>query len=145
MATVEVSTVINRPVEEVFAFAGNVENNPQWQSSVSEARVTSEGPVGVGTTYRYVAQLLGRQIDTDGEITEYDPNGKYSFRSASGPFPIEGALTCEAAEGGTKVTLRLEAEIGGFFKMAEPLVARMIKRQFEADMANLKDLLEAQG
>lgn len=145
MTKLEKSVVINRPVEEVFAFAGNVENNPQWQSSVSEARVTSEGPVGVGTTYRYVAQLLGRQIDIEGEVTEYDPNGKYSFRSVSGPFPLEGALACEAAEGGTKVALRVEAEIGGFFKMAEPLVARMIQRQFEADMANLKDLLEAQG
>jgi hypothetical protein len=68
------------------------------------------------------------------------------FESTSGPFPIEGGLTCEAAEGGTKVTLAVEADIGGFFKMAEPLVVvRTIKKQFEADVSNLKDLLEAQA
>jgi len=145
MAEIEVSTVINRPIEEVFAFAANIENNPQWQSSVSEARITSEGPIGVGTTYRYVAQLLGRQMDTVGEYTAYEPNRKYSFKSTSGPFPIEGGLTCEAAEGGTKVALAVEADIGGFFKIAEPLVVRMIRRQMEADMGNLKDLLEAQA
>jgi uncharacterized membrane protein len=102
MAKIEASLVINRAIEEVFAFAGNVENNPQWQSGVLEARVTSEGPIGAGTTYRYVSQLLGRRIETDGEITEYEPNRKYSFKSISGPFPIEGGFTFEAAEGGHK-------------------------------------------
>jgi uncharacterized membrane protein len=145
MAKIEVSTMINRPIEEVFAFAGNVGNNPQWQSGVLEARVTSEGPIGVGTTYRYVGQLLGRQIETDGEITEYEPNRKYSFKSTSGPFPIEGGLSCEAIDGGTKVTLAVAADIGGFFKMAEPLVVRTIKKQFETDVSNLKSLLEAQA
>jgi len=145
MARIEASVVINRPLEEVFAFVGNIENNPQWQSSVLESRATSEGPIGVGTTYRYVSQLLGRRIETDGEITEYEPNRKYSFKSTSGPFPIEGGFTLEAAEGGTKVTLAAEAEVGGFFKLAEPLVIRMMKRQFEADVGNLKDLLEAQA
>jgi len=143
MAKVEVSVVINRPIEEVFALAGNVENNAQWQSGVLEAKVTSEGPMGVGTTYRYVSQLLGRRIETDGEITEYEPNRKYSFKSTSGPFPIEGVFTFEAADGGTKVTLTVKADVGGFFKMAEPLVARMINRQFETDVNTLKDVLEA--
>jgi uncharacterized membrane protein len=145
MAKVEASVVINRPIEEVFAFAANIENNAQWQSGVLEAQVTSEGPIGVGTTYRYVTQLLGRRIEADGEVTEYEPNRTYSFESTSGPFPIEGGLTCEAAEDGTKVTLAVEADIGGFFKMAEPLVARTIKKQFEADVGKLKDLLEAQA
>ena len=36
-------------------------------------------------------------------------------------------------------------ELGGFFKMGEPLVVRTIKRQFEADVTNLKDLLEAEA
>ena len=35
------------------------------------------------------------------------------------------------------------AEVGGFFKLAEPLVARVVRRQMETDMATLKDLLEA--
>jgi len=38
-----------------------------------------------------------------------------------------------------------EMETGGFFRLAEPLVARMIRRQSETDFAALKDLLEAQA
>ena len=48
-------------------------------------------------------------------------------------------------EGGTRVTEAVEAEIGGFFKLAEPLVVRMAKRQVAADYGNLKDLLESQA
>ena len=44
-----------------------------------------------------------------------------------------------------KVTLAVEADVGGFFKMAEPLVARAIKKQFETDVSTLKHLLEAQA
>ena len=46
--------------------------------------------------------------------------------------------------GSTRFTQTFEAEVGGFFRLAEPLVARAIRRQMEADMETLKDLLEAQ-
>jgi hypothetical protein len=38
-----------------------------------------------------------------------------------------------------------EAEAGGFFKLAEPVVNRMMQRQLEGNIANLKDILEAQA
>ena len=37
----------------------------------------------------------------------------------------------------------LQAEPGGFFKLAESLVANMGKRQIEVDLANLKDPMAA--
>ena len=41
------------------------------------------------------------------------------------------------------MTGTLEAEPGGFFKLAEPLVIAMAKRSFQGDLDNLKDLMEA--
>ena len=46
MPKIEMSIVINRPVEEVFAFLSDFENNPKWQATSVEARKISEGPVG---------------------------------------------------------------------------------------------------
>ena len=43
---------------------------------------------------------------------------------------------------GTKVTFTLQGEAGGFFKLAEPIVTRSTQRQWETNLANLKDLLE---
>ncbi len=143
MARFETSTVINRPLEEVFALLSNAENDPKWQSGTIEAKKTSDGPIGVGTTWRRVSQLIGQRIESESEITEYELNRKYAVKSKSGPFPFEGRITFEQVNGGTRINLKGEAEVGGFFKLAEPLVVSLAKRQFEADNANLKDLMEA--
>ena len=143
MAKLEISTVINRPVEEVFAFVSNYENLPKWNSLSSEVKKTSEGPIGVGTTYRTVVKFLGQRIEGETEVTEYEPNRSCAHKAKSGPFPVENRLTFERVEGGTRVSLMTEGEPGGFFKLAEPLLVSMLKRQFEGDFANLKDLMEA--
>jgi len=39
----------------------------------------------------------------------------------------------------------IEGEPGGFFKLAEPLVVSLAKRSYEADLHNLKEMLEAQA
>ncbi len=146
MIKTETSVTINRPIEEVFDFVTTIENNPQWQSSTLEAKRTSEGPIGVGTTSLVELKFLGRRIEAAMEITEYEPNKKVSFKTTSGPTPATGSNTFEAlSEGETKVTFLLEADVGGFFKLAEPLVARASKRDSEANAATLKDILEAQA
>lgn len=143
MARVEISSMIKRPVEDVFAVLSNVENNPKWSSAALEAKQTSPGPIGVGTTARFVGKFLGRRIESDSVITEFEANRKFSFESKSGPFPIKGSNTVEQIEGGTRVTATFDVEPGGFFKLAEPLVISMAKRQLQGDLDNLKDLMEA--
>jgi len=140
---IETSIMINRPVEEVFAVLSNVENNPKWSSAFLEVMKTSEGPIGVGTTWRGVGKFLSQRIETEIEVTEYEPDRKSTQKSKSRPFPTEVRWTFELVEGGTRVNVRLDAEPGGFFKVAEPLVAKMAKRNSEGDLANLKDLMEA--
>src|SRR5262245_21494645 len=143
MAKLEIDTVINRPVEEVFAFLSNPENYPKWVSGTSEVKITSEGPIGVGTTYRSVVTFLGRRIEGEIEFTEYEPNRGYALKTISGPFPLEDSVTFERVEGGTRVSETHVGEVGGFFKLAEPLLISLVKRQFEAEYANRKDPLEA--
>ncbi len=145
MTKLDTSVVINRPIEEVFAFATDLEKMTQWMSELVEAKQTSEGPVGVGTTFSAVASPLGRRVESTQEVVAYQLNSKYAIKSASGPVASEDGYTFESVAGGTKVTRVAEAEMSGFFRLAEPLVVRMMRRQFETNFANLKDLLEAQA
>jgi hypothetical protein len=108
-----------------------------------EVTITSPGPIGVGTTFRTVVMFLGRRIEGEIEFTEYEPNRSFVEKTKSGPFPVENRITFERVEGGTQVASTQVAEPGGFFKLAEPVLVSMIKRQFEADFANLKDLMES--
>jgi hypothetical protein len=87
--------------------------------------------------------MLGRRMESINEVTKYEPNRKYGFKTTSGPIPSELEWTFESVAGGTKVAFAIEAEPGGFFKLATPIIARVARRQFESNLANLKDLLEA--
>ena len=142
---VEHSVTIERPIEEVFAFAADPNNNPLWQSTTLETPPVSE--VDVGTTFNNVSKFLGHRIETTLEIVESDPPRRQCVRVVSGPIPASGCYVFEPAggDGSTRFTYTLEAEVGGFFRLAEPLVGRAMRRQTEADMATLKDVLEAGG
>ena len=143
MVKVKTSVVINRPVEEVFEFADDPNNDAQWQTGLIESKQISEGPPGVGTTFLYVSQFLGKRLESTFEITEYEPNRRVGIKSTSGPIPLSITTTFEEAEEGTKVSFEAEGDVSGVFKLAEPIVARTAQRQFEGNFLTLKDVLEA--
>ncbi len=145
MIKIEVSSVIKRPIGEVCAFVVDLEKWPVWVSEMVEAKKTSEGPVGLGTTVTHVVHILGRRIEATNEIHQYEPNRTLGFKSTSGPVSSESTLGLESVDGGTKITWAGEADARGFFKLAEPILTRRIQRQWDSNLANLKDLLEARA
>jgi carbon monoxide dehydrogenase subunit G len=141
---VQVSIVINRPVEEVFAFLSDLENNLKWRSGMIEAKKTSAGPIGVGTTYRMSNNFFGRRAEGEAVVTEYEPNRKYATMNKSG-LRIKTQRMFEPFEGGTRVTFSVETELGGIFKLVEPFLAKVGKRRLEADAVMVKELIESGG
>jgi uncharacterized protein YndB with AHSA1/START domain len=145
MARVEANVVINRPLEEVFAFASNPENDMEWQSAVSEVEKTSEGPMHVRTTFRGADRFLGQRIDWTLEVIGYDLNRKVEFKIDAGPLQLEETVTFEPVDGGTRVTAVYEGDPAGFFKLAAPVLVRMFQGQVEGNLDNLKSVLEARA
>ena len=144
MIRVETSVHIGRPSDEVFAFISNFENNPLWQSGQIKARFTSDGPLGVGSTYDQVAKFLGRQIVSTFEVLEYEPGRRIKASSTSGSFPITFTRVVESVDGGAQVSAVVEGDSSGFFRLAEPIMARMVQRSVEMDYRNLKRLMESE-
>jgi carbon monoxide dehydrogenase subunit G len=139
----EVSTFIARPVEAVFVFVSNLENNPQWQAVTVEATKSSEGPIGVGTTWKETVRLLGRQIEVERRTTAYEPNSGFSLATTSGPVQVEATIRLEPENGGTRFSAAFRGDAGALAKLGGPLLATMMKRGVEADVATLKALLES--
>ena len=139
----EKSVFINRPPQEVFDFVTNLSNDPQWQNRIESVERLSDGPIGIGSTWRYVTSTLGRKNKADIQMTSYDPPYQSSVKAVNGPVPFENTHTFQAQDGGTLLTFTGQAEFGGFFKMAEGLAGKQLEKQMEADTAALKKLLEA--
>ncbi len=141
MVKFEVAVEINRPIDEVFAYMADPTKTPEWNSIVEEAR-PSETPVRRGTTISSRARFLGRKIDSIFEVVEYVPNKTFVQRTDK-PFPFTITNVFEAAGKGTRVKGAFEGEPGGFFKLGEPILARIAKKQFQAQLDTAKELLEA--
>lgn len=143
MAKIEASIQIDRAVEDVYAYATTVDTLPQWLGRVQEIEQLTDGPLGVGSRIRAVGKMLGRRLITLVEVTALEPGARFAFTGVTGPFTAHNNYTFESVAGGTKVTDSAESEMSGPVRLIDPLVGRMMHRQFEANLAALKDRLES--
>ena len=142
MITVEKSVLINKPVADVFAFVTNGNNTTKWQIGV-EAVEQGEGPANtVGSRYSEVRKFMGQEMRTTLELTAFEANTKWGAKVVKGPVPYEITTTFEPANGGTKMTTRVEGEPSGFFKVAQGMVSSQLEKNIEESGQKLKELLE---
>ena len=142
MVKVEISLHINRPVADVFKYMNDPTRMPEWNSTIEEA-TPSETPVKVGTRVRSRLRMLGRKIEGTYEVVELEPNKRVVNKSDE-PFPWKAIITFQPENGGTRLVSAAEGELGGFFKLSEPIFARIMKKQLQAQYETAKELLEAQ-
>ncbi|MGA8297461.1 MAG: SRPBCC family protein [Acidimicrobiales bacterium] len=137
-----VRTIAASP-EAVFALLTDVEKTPLWSPAISEATITSPGPLAEGSTITYVGRFLGRRFTSTSAVTEIRPPIRYAAKSTSGPFDLTISNALEKDDDGTRLVSDFAGDSRGFFKLAESVVVRASKRLFEANMDLLKELLEA--
>ena len=137
---VDGSIVINRTPDEVFAYATDPAHTPEWQSSALETSV--DGPVQAGASGKEVRKFLGRRMESTMKIEAFEPPRRFALQVTSGPVPFHVEQTVEPEGTGSRVSVTIEGEPGGFFKLADPLVERAVRRELEGNLATLKDILE---
>ena len=142
MTHIEKSITINCKPEQAFALGTDISKAATWQAGIVEAKVTSSGEWGVGTTYAWTQKALGQTMETRGEVTVWNPPLAYEWKATQSPFPLAGGMKFQADGSGTLVTIFADAEPGGFFKLAEGMIKRQMEKQFEENLQALKKLLE---
>ena len=141
---VRVQTVIERPVDEVSAYAGDPSHAPEWYANIRSVRWQTPPPVGTGSRMEFVAHFLGRRLTYTYEVTELDPGRRLVMSTAQGPFPMETTYEWTPTEsGGTLMSLRNRGEPRGFGRVSAPLLAAAVRRNTTKDLERLKQLLEA--
>jgi uncharacterized membrane protein len=134
---------IDRPITAVFAFFADSENDPQWREHVKE--IHRVGPIGPGMTYRQqIVGPGGRGVPSDFEVTAYEPDAHLAFRVTAGPVRPVGDYRFRAVDGGTEVTMSLDAPLSGLKGM---FMSRPVQKAMDSEVASLdkaKAVLEAQ-
>jgi hypothetical protein len=138
---VEVSQVIDRPVEEVFRIHAteHVRNHPRWDPNIQLEQVT-QGPLGKGTLIKRINTRSGVPVEGTMEVIEFEPNQVLGMIIKDGPVQIRG-FAFYKAQGPDQTILTLKTE---FFGLDQSIHQDALKKQMEDGILIHKRFLEAQ-
>ena len=133
------TTMIHVPAEEVYGYVSDPANDVNWRTGVTASGLTTDPPLALGSEgYVKVGNQLARW-----KVTEIAPGGSVDWDLTEGPYAGSGGYRLEDIDGNTRFTLVANVEPRGFYRLLGPLFARMGRRQNQADVEALKELLEA--
>ncbi len=103
----EATVVVDRPIEEVFAFLADGENDPKFSPRVLEIAKTTDGPPGVGTVYASTVKDAGMKTKREFKLTEFEAPTRIRWAEVSKNLitATEGGYDLVREGGGTRVTI----------------------------------------
>lgn len=146
MVRAQASIEIERPPETVYRFvAENFERNyPRWSPEVKELRITSPGPLGVGSTARQVRVDQGRRTESTFRITQMQPPSRLTFEGGSPEFVVDYRFDAGSAER-TRLTFTFELRrLELMMRPFEKLIRHAVDDGARRTVRNLKRLIESE-
>jgi hypothetical protein len=140
------SVLIDRPIDEVFAFLADGTNDPKFSPRVQEILKTTDGPVGVGTVFQSTVKDAGMTTKRAFELTavEAPTTIRWTERSKNIVTVPDGGYDLDTvSEAQTRVTIHNRFEGHGFGKLIVGFAARQAVRDAPAFAQRIKAAVEA--
>lgn len=139
------STVIDRPIDEVFAFLADGTNDPKFSPRVQEIRKTTDGPVGVGTVFESKVKDAGMTTSRTFELTAFDAPTKIRWAERSKNLitvPDGGYDLEKVSDAETKVTIHNTFEGHGFGRLIRGFALKAAIKDAPAFAQRIKSAVE---
>ena len=143
MLRAEIKLEIARPAADVFDYLTDVEKLPEWQASLVSAR--AEGELGVGMRIVERRALLGRQAETELEVTACEPGHRFALHSVRGPVQLEIDHLLEQDGRSTSLSVSARAKASGLLRFAGRAVEARARQELQRDFGRLKAILEREA
>ena len=140
--TITASILIDRSQEDVFAFACDYRNDPQWRSGVADMRLEPGTDITTGRHTQEIMKVLGRTTTTEAEITTHQPPHKTAFRTVGGDLTANGHRLVEIEGRQTRFTYQAHADLGRLYQPFTTPIQLLLTRRAHRDANHLKALLE---
>ena len=133
--TVDNRIVIDRPVDEVFAYVADFENVPRWNYYVVSVTKGSSGPIGIGTVFRQ-----RRRSDAQSyRVTSWALDERITVETLPPERRALRTLTFVATKRGTEVVDHWEIDLDW---PARCFAAAPVRAGVAENLGKLKELLE---
>lgn len=138
------SAGVDRPAEQVFAYATDPARFSEWQKRVIDGHMDDSGAPSPGTrclTTRRIG-LANRPVTS--ELTHIDPPRTWGVRGIDGPIRAIVDLTVQPLGAHrSRLTIALDIEGHGIGRLLVPLVVRRdARKEMPVNLATLKQRLE---
>lgn len=138
------SVQINAKQEDVFNYISDFVRHGEWNEGLRMEPV-SDGPIAVGSQYRSIGKMMGKDVANDIRITEYEPHSRIAFVSNDGKADFSQEMDFSPSNGGTllerKMTFDASALMALLFRLVVgPLLAN---RSMNKSLKNLKAKVES--
>jgi uncharacterized protein YndB with AHSA1/START domain len=140
------STVIDRPIADVFAFLADGTNDPKFSPRVQEIRQTTDGPVGAGTVFESKVKDAGMTTSRKFELTDVQAPTRirWTERSKNVVTVPDGGYDLESvSDTQTKVTIQNTFDGHGFGKLIVGFALRAAIKDAPAFAQRIKSAVEA--
>jgi uncharacterized membrane protein len=135
MAKIETSISISQPVEKVFAYLTDFENQKSMSPNILSVTVT--GKPGVGARYSVKSKYGAREFTSENEVVTFEPNKTLGIKTIAAP-PASDVVNTYALEkdgSGTKLHLSMDAVV---MPGTENMVVPQLKAGLDTALAAIK-------
>ena len=144
MAPVTTSTDVERPAQDVFAYATDPARFHEWQQGVIDGQMDQPGTPAVGAHCQTTRRIGGTSRPSTSEVTHINPPTTWGVRGIDGPIRAIVDLSVEPLTGQrSRLTIAVDFEGRGIGKLLVPLIVRReAAKEMPANLAMLKRRLE---
>jgi uncharacterized protein YndB with AHSA1/START domain len=141
-----IDTQIERSPEEVFDYVTDPDRLDTWQTNTVSAVREDQGPMRVGSRLREVHRAPGgKELPSLVEVTEFERPRAFGLKAVEGSLPVDLEITLEPRPQGTLMRFHGHGQPTGAARLAQPILQRVLKRQFAGQCATLKQVMEGSG
>jgi uncharacterized protein YndB with AHSA1/START domain len=139
------SVMIDRPIEKVFAFIADGENDKKFSVRVIEISKTTDGPSGKGAIYKSTVKDAGLKTKREFELTEFEPPTRIRWTEKSRNLVTvpQGRYDLTPDGDGTQLTFFNELEGHGLGKLPAGFALGSARKGADAFALAIKQAVEA--
>ena len=143
---IEATVSIEAPIERVFDFLLDGENDKKFSPRVLEIKKKTGGPIRAGTVYASTVKDAGIKSEREFELDVVERPTRIRWHELStSPVTVPGGGYDLVAEGGgTRVTLFNQLEGQGLGKFIKRFALRSARKNADGMVLSIKTVIEAQ-
>jgi len=146
-----VSEWIDAPRQGVYDICTDLSSGHEWMNGLIRIDRLTDGPFAVGSKWREVRKMYGKEAAEEFEVTKLDAPGSFTIyvdgskgASKKGEFFFDHQLLED--KGGTRFDIHAEITGMGFIgKILGPIIGRAFKKAMVKDLAAMKAYIEGKS